>query len=150
MVCFYNFYFKSFLIQSILGRLDQTFEFLGEAYFSFECLYFFWKVCMIKILNISLMRKSFLLYGQKDSNQVYGEYRRFWNFLRRVILPNCYLAPLCAEPSKRWAFQFSKIRYQFWNSSTQTQKYHDRVDVNSLYLVDLNLISPNAAAWAIA
>ena len=40
MDCFYNFYFKSFLIQSILVRLDQKFEFLGEAYFSFECLYF--------------------------------------------------------------------------------------------------------------
>ena len=41
--CFYNFYFESFLIQSILlGLLDQKFEFLGESPdpdFSFDLLY---------------------------------------------------------------------------------------------------------------
>ena len=41
--CFYNFYFKNVLIQSILDFLDQKFEFLGESPdpdFSFDLLYF--------------------------------------------------------------------------------------------------------------
>ena len=82
--CFYNFYFKSFLIQSILGRLYQKFEFLGEAIshlnaFTNDGISFF-KICV-------LLGQS---NGSWEQRLKYGTLRAFLTGFRFVFV-NAFL-----------------------------------------------------------